>query len=139
MESLTIGQVARRAGIGVETVRFYEREGLIEEPSRRQSGYRQFSADVIPRLRIIRRARELGFSLKQIKELLDLRTDPSIACTEVRQRAETKVAEIEQRIEDLARMKRALQALAAECRENRTPSRCPFLEALSGMDELGLG
>ncbi len=73
MEILSIGQVARRAGVGVETVRFYEREGLLEEPPRRASGYRQYSEQVVKRLHFIKRAKQLGFSLKEISELLLLR------------------------------------------------------------------
>src|SRR5215470_1541483 len=75
METLSIGQVARRAGVGVETVRFYEREGLLEEPPRRASGYRQYSEEVVSRLHFIKRAKLLGFSLKEISELLLLRVD----------------------------------------------------------------
>ncbi len=75
MEILSIGQVARRAGVGVETVRFYEREGLLEEPPRRTSGYRQYSEQVVKRIHFIKRAQKLGFSLKEITELLMLRVD----------------------------------------------------------------
>ena len=75
MDTLSIGQVARRAGVGVETVRFYEREGLLEEPPRRASGYRQYSEQVVKRIHFIKRAQKLGFSLKEIAELLLLRVD----------------------------------------------------------------
>ena len=94
MKTLTIGQVAREAGVGVETVRFYEREGLIEEPSRRASGYRQFDEAVVDRLRFIREAKELGFTLNEIKELLSLKLDPASSCGDVKHRAEVKIAEI---------------------------------------------
>src|SRR6266571_3012042 len=83
MESLSIGQVARRAGVGVETVRFYEREGLLEEPPRRASGYRQYSEQAIKRIHFIKRAQQLGFSLKEITELLMLRVDAQTSCEEV--------------------------------------------------------
>ena len=86
MKSLTIGQLARRAGVGVETVRFYERKGLLEEPSRRPSGYRQYDEGVVDRLRFIRRGKELGFTLGEIKELLSLRLD---AESNVRRRERT--------------------------------------------------
>src|SRR5919199_5139981 len=95
MAALTIGQIARRAGVGVETVRFYERQGLLEEPARKESGYRQYPEDVVARLRFIKRAKELGFSLKEIKELLALRVDPATTCAEVKARAQAKVADIE--------------------------------------------
>src|SRR6266852_273541 len=91
MKPLTIGQVARQAGVGVETVRFYERQGLLEEPSRRESGYRQYPEDVVARLRFIRRAKELGFSLKEIAELIALRLDPATMCSDIKERAEAKI------------------------------------------------
>ena len=130
MKSFTIGQVAKQAGVGVETVRFYEREGLLEEPERRESGYRQFDEDVVDRLRFIRRAKELGFTLKEIKELLGLRVDPATTCADVKQRAEEKVSDIENKIRTLQRMKRALVKLTKECRSNGPTSECPILDAL---------
>src|SRR5947208_10875572 len=105
MNTLTIGQVAKYAGVGVETLRFYEREGLIEEPPRRESGYRQYSADVVKRILFIKRAKELGFSLGEIQELLSLRVDPETTCTDVKRQAEARIADIEHKIADLVRMK----------------------------------
>src|SRR5207245_11222249 len=103
MKPLTTGQLARRGGVGVETVRFYERQGLLEEPARKESGYRQYEEDVVARLRFIRRAKELGFSLKEINELLALRVDPDTTCAEVRTKAQAKIADVEQKIEALQR------------------------------------
>ena len=114
--TLTIGKVAERAGVGVETVRFYEREGLIEEPRRKASGYRQFEEDVIDRLVFIGRAKELGFTLKEIKELLFLRATRGAKCTDVRGRAKTKIQDIEDKIRALRRMKRALARLVSSGR-----------------------
>src|SRR5437660_1810009 len=116
MKPLTIGQVARSAGVGIETVRFYERQGLLTEPARRESGYRQYPEDVVARLRFIRRAKELGFSLKEIKELLALRVDPDTTCAEVKRRAEAKIADVEEKIQALQRIKKALVQLTAVCR-----------------------
>ena len=130
MEPLTIGQVARQAGIGVETVRFYERQGLLEEPARKQSGYRQYPKDVVARLRFIKRAKELGFSLKEIKELLTLHVDPDTTCAEVKRRAEVKIADVEQKIDALQQIKKALVKLTAVCRGSGPTSECPILEAL---------
>src|SRR5574340_1048371 len=104
---LTIGLVTRRAGVGVETVRFYERQGLIEEPPRRPSGYREYDDEVVSRLGFIRRAKELGFTLKQIKELLSLRRDPSTPAADVKRRAAAKIADIETKIRTLQRMREA--------------------------------
>src|ERR1700738_3595298 len=89
--SLSIGKVARRAGIGVETIRFYEREGLLAAPARRDSGYRLYPERVIGRIRFIRRAKELGFSLKEIKELLQLKRNSSSTCEDIREKAEAKI------------------------------------------------
>ncbi len=127
---LTIGLVARRAGVGVETVRFYERQGLIEEPPRRVSGYREYDDDAVARLGFIRRAKELGFTLKEIKELLSLRRDPSMPAVDVRRRAESKIADIEAKIEMLQKMKNALKTLTSACRGHATSAECPLLHAL---------
>lgn len=130
MKPLTIGQVARLAGVGVETVRFYERQGLLNEPPRRESGYRQYPGDVVARLRFIKRAKELGFSLKEIKELLALRVDPTTTCTEVRSKAAAKVADIEEKIQALQRIKKALVQLTAVCQGRGPTSECPILKAM---------
>src|SRR6267378_3684955 len=115
MKPLTIGQVARSAGVGIETVRFYERQGLLTEPARKESGYRQYGEDVVARLRFIRRAKELGFSLKEIAELLALRVEPDTTCAAVRQRAEAKIADIETKIESLREIRAALVKVTKQC------------------------
>jgi MerR family mercuric resistance operon transcriptional regulator len=130
MKPLTIGQVAQQAGVGVETVRFYERQGLLEEPARRASGYRQYPEDVVARLRFIRRAKELGFSLKEIKELLALRVDRTTTCREVKEQAQAKITDIEGKIRSLLRMSAALMELTRSCRGRGPASECPILEAL---------
>ena len=113
MHAMTIGQVASHAGVGVETVRFYERTGLLDEPPRRASGYRQYAPDVVRRIQFIQRAKVLGFSLKEISELLSLRVDPETTCDTVKQRAEAKLADIEAKLRDLRRMQKALAHLVA--------------------------
>ena len=128
--SLTIGQLARRAEVGVETVRFYEREGLLKEPARRPSGYRQYDEGVVDRLRFIRRAKQLGFTLNEIKELLSLRIDPATTCADVKSRAEAKLADIAAKIRSLQRMKRALVKLTKACSGRGAASECPILESL---------
>lgn len=130
MKALTIGQVARRTGVGVETVRFYERQGLLEEPARKDSGYRQYDGGVVARLHFIRRAKELGFSLKEIKELLALRVDPTTTCAEVKSRAEAKLADVEAKIQALRRMQKVLQKLTTACSGRGPTSECPILDAL---------
>jgi len=127
---LSIGQVARLAAVGVETIRYYEREGLIDEPPRTESGYRQYPPETVLRIRFIRHAKELGFSLKEIGELLSLRTDSGASCVDVRERATAKISEIETKLQSLARMKDVLLTLAATCTGAGPTSECPILEAL---------
>jgi MerR family transcriptional regulator, copper efflux regulator len=124
--SLPIGKVARRAGIGVETIRFYEREGLLAAPARRDSGYRLYTEGVIGRIRFIRRAKELGFSLKEIKELLQLRRNSSSTCEDIREKAEAKIANVETKIAMLKKMKQALTELSAACKGRTRSVSVPF-------------
>jgi MerR family copper efflux transcriptional regulator len=138
METLSIGQVARRAGVGVETVRFYEREGLLEEPPRRASGYRQYSEQVVTRLHFIRRAQQLGFSLKEISELLSLRVDAQTTCEEVKLRTEAKLAEVERKMVELRRMRQALLQVHSLCTGQGPIGRCPMLDALNQQEALDL-
>lgn len=130
MKPLTIGTVARQAGVGVETVRFYEREGLIDDPRHRSSGYREYDPEVVRRIRFIRQAKELGFTLREIKELLELRVEPDCRCGDVLKLTQAKIADIEQRIETLQRMKQTLSKLATACRRRRRTAPCPILDAI---------
>ncbi len=136
MDMLSIGQVARRAGVGVETVRFYEREGLLEEPPRRASGYRQYDEQVVKRLHFIKRAQKLGFSLKEITELLLLRVDGQTSCEEVKGRTEAKIAEVERKLLELQRMRQALLQVATLCTVQGPASACPMLDALDQQETL---
>lgn len=134
MRSLTIGQLAKCADVGVETVRFYERQGLLAEPDRKPSGYRQYDEDVVQRLRFIRRAKERGFTLSEIKELLSLRLDPSTTCGDVKRRAEEKIDDIEAKIQTLQRMKKALVKVTKACSGRGGTSDCPILDSLDKGD-----
>lgn len=129
---MTIGEMAKDAGVGVETVRFYERQGLLPEPPRRSSGYRQYSPEALRRLQFIRRTKELGFSLEEIRELLELRVNPRTSCAEVKRRAEGKVADIEGKMAELQRMRKALGRLASSCSGKGPSSACPILDAMEG-------
>ena len=133
--ALTIGQVAKHSGLGLETLRFYERKGLIEEPPRTDSGYRQYPEDVVGRIRFIKRAKELGFSLKEISELLSLRVDPGTTCADVRKQTELKLTDVEEKIRALRRIKTALKKLAASCVGTGPTSECPILEALDSQQK----
>lgn len=130
----TIGQVARQSGVDVETIRFYERKGLIPQPPRPESGFRRYPQEAVTRIRFIRRSKALGFSLREIKELLSLRVDSKTTCDEVRGRAEAKIADIEGKVRHLREMKRALAKLTAACRGKGPTAECPILEALGEPD-----
>jgi MerR family mercuric resistance operon transcriptional regulator len=139
MSSLSIGQFARRAGVGVETIRFYEREGLLEQPPRRPSGYRQYSEQAIRQIHFIKRAQQLGFSLKEITELLRLRVDAQTSCDEVKQRTEAKLAEVERKMVELQRMRQALLQIASLCIGQGPTGHCPMLDALDQQEPPDLG
>lgn len=130
METFTIGKLAKETNVKTETIRYYERRGLIPEPPRRESGYRQYSQDDVIRIQFIKRAKDLGFSLKEITELLSLRVDPDTTCGDVKQQAEIKIADIDDRVKTLKEMKKALLNLVVSCKEEGPGSECPILEML---------
>jgi MerR family mercuric resistance operon transcriptional regulator len=129
---MTIGQVARRVGCGVETIRFYERQGLIEQPSKPDAGYRRYPDETIERVRFIRRAQNLGFSLREIEELLSLRADPLADCADVRRRASAKLQEAERKIAELERICEALGRLISACPGQGALRACSILDAMGG-------
>ncbi|HRK30632.1 MAG TPA: MerR family DNA-binding protein [Tepidisphaeraceae bacterium] len=129
MNRLTSSDLARQGGINVESIRFYERERLLPKPPRTASGYRVFTTDDVRRVRFIKRAQELGFSLREIKELLALRFEPDTSCADVRERAETKLSDIDQKIRDLKRMRKALARLTTACPGRGSVNECPILES----------
>jgi len=137
MRSLTIGKLAREVGVGVETVRFYEREGLLSEPPRGESGYRHYAPETVTRLQFIRHAKELGFSLAEIRELLSLRASPEASCDDVRRQILAKITAVQEKRRSLARLERALEALAETCVAEAPSSECPILEALERVPEHG--
>ena len=134
---MTIGEVAKSAGVGVETVRFCERKHLITQPRRPVSGRRRSHEETARRIRFIRRAQELGFSLSEVKELLALRLDPRRSCSEVKAEAETKIAANDERIKSLRRMRKSLLALTKSCSGEGPTSACPILEMIDS-DERNL-
>ena len=130
MLQLTIGQLAKQAGVGVETIRYYERRGLMAKPGRRASGYRQYDETAIARIAFIRRCKDLGFTLTEIKELLGLWFDTQTTCTEVRRKAEQKIDDIESRIKTLQAMKRSLRKVVDQCHQRKSLQECPLLDGL---------
>ena len=130
MEGLRSSELANRGGVNLETVRYYERRGLLPKPPRTLAGYRTFDAGAVRRLRFIKQAQALGFSLKEIKALLALRLDPRASCADVRRRAEAKIADIDGKLHALRAIKRALVRLTAACAGRGPVSACPILESL---------
>ena len=127
---LTIGRLAQIGGVNPETVRYYEREGLIPKPPRTRAGYRVFPQDAARRLRFIKRAQELGFSLSEIRELLSLRTRPGISRADIRARAAAKIADVDEKIQALEGIKKALRTLTDRCDGCGPLTACPILETL---------
>jgi len=125
--AMTIGQLARAAEIGVETIRFYEREGLLDEPPRRPSGYRQYPQSALDRLTFIRRAKDLGFTLREIAEFVAIAHNPVGSCDTVRSRAEVRLADVEERIQVLEEMRARLKQLVASCSAAAPNESCAFL------------
>ncbi len=124
---MKIGQVAKRAGVGVETIRFYERKGLLVQPPRIHGQYREYPTEAVDNIRFIKRAKDLGFSLSEIAELLSLGTDSNATCADVKRRAVAKISAIQQRMTDLHRMKRALGRLVATCSGTGPIDHCPII------------
>ena len=135
MEELTIRKAASRPGVGIDTIRFYERKELIPRPPRPVSGYRQYPAKTVLRIRFIKRAKELGFTLKEIKDLLEMRIDPSTTCEDILSLAETKIVDIDGKIETLKKMRKALMKLTAACNKRGPMGECPIIDFLDWEEE----
>ncbi len=132
-----IGEVASRANVNKETVRYYEKRELIPKPDRRYSGYRIFTLRHIDQIKFIKRAQELGFTLSEIKELLELRMDEDTTCSEIKEEAQEKYRDVTQKIEDLQRIKETLVELIDSCSGGGPQCACPILEALEGENKTG--
>lgn len=131
MQTLTISALAKKAGVGIDTVRYYERSGLLPEPSRRASGYRDYSSDAVDRLRFIRRAKELGFTLEEIGELMSLSRQCENGVKGVKASAEAKLKVVEDKLRELQRIRRGLQKLIAACPGHGRLDECPIIAALN--------
>jgi len=130
MERLSIGQLAKRANVNLETIRYYERRGMLPQPPRNKSGYRQYSQEDVKRTDFIKRCQALGFSLKEIAELLSLRVDPNSTCADMKRRIEEKISDVERKVADLNRIREALLRLSDRCTGKGPIGKCPVLEEL---------
>jgi MerR family mercuric resistance operon transcriptional regulator len=133
---LPIGAVARAAAVNVETIRYYQRRGLLDEPEKPLGGHRRYEDSAVGRVSFIKRAQQLGFTLDEVKDLLYLEDGQS--CRETRLLAEHKLALIEARIGDLNRMRRLLKGLIAECAKGKRPRSCPIIATLTGDTQANL-
>jgi len=136
MDRLTIGKVAKQANVCVETLRYYERRGLVTLPPRNDSNYRLYPQETVRRVQFIKRAQQLGFSLKEIAEILELRATPQTLCADIRTRAVAKIDTMEEKIRALQVMKRALRQLVAECPGQGETTACPILASLDSEGDL---
>lgn len=134
IQHLTIGKAAAEAGVGVETIRFYERRGLIQQPSKGE-GYRVYPAEMVARIRFIRHAQQIGFSLREVKELLSFRADPAADCVDVRRQAAKKIEEVDQKIADLQRVRAALNTVISACPGRGRLTDCTIMAALEDPTE----
>jgi MerR family mercuric resistance operon transcriptional regulator len=135
MQSLTIGRLAEAAGVNLETVRYYERIKLMPSPARTASGHRAYEDADIRRLAFIRRARELGFSIKQIRALLNLSEPSRVSCAEAREIARMHLDEVRAKLADLGRLERILAATIAQCSGDAAPS-CPVLDMFTSLERI---
>jgi len=127
---MTIGQLAKSAAVNIQTVRYYERLGLVAPPPRTKGGYRQYDLPTVKRLRFIKKAQELGFSLADIRDLLALRISDPSACRTVEHKAEAKILVINTKIEELTRLQAILRTLATACKARERTTECPILDLL---------
>lgn len=129
---MRIGELAKVAGVGVETVRFYERKSLVEQPPKPFfGGFREYPEEAVERIKFIRQAQEIGFSLREIQELLSLRVDPSADCAEVREHAQAKLGEVQRKIASLTVMEAALEDLVKKCPGQGALEKCSIMDALT--------
>lgn len=129
-KTLSTSEVADRAGVNVQTVRYYERRGLLPEPPRSERGHRQYGGEHVDRIRFVKRAQDLGFSLDEAEELLQLRVTPEADRADVRAKTEAKIEEVRDRIRDLRRIETTLEELVEKCEGHGSTSDCPILHAI---------
>ena len=127
---LTIGKLAKQVGVNIQTVRYYERRRMLSPATRTSSGYRLYGEEALRRLRFIKNAQALGFTLREIADLLSLRVSSTARCGDVQRKAQAKLAQVEAKIRDLRALDRALQGLIHACKAGQPTDRCPILKSM---------
>ena len=130
MEKYSIGELARQVNVNIETIRYYERKGLISEPPRNKSGHRQYTAETVRRTDFIKRCQALGFSLKEIEEILELKITPESTCADMKSRVTEKLVDVDKKINELVRIRDALSRLQKKCSGKGPIGNCPIIEEL---------
>ncbi len=130
MDKFSTGQLAKQANVNIETIRYYERRGLIGEPPRNKSGHRQYSIEAVRRTDFIKRCQTLGFSLKEIEEILELRITPESSCADMKSRVTEKLIDVDKKINELVQMHAALSRMLKNCTGIGPIGKCPILEEL---------
>jgi Zn(II)-responsive transcriptional regulator len=131
----SIGELAKRAGVNIQTIRYYEREGILKAIARRDSGYRVYNDESLKKLRFIRHAKELGFSLKEITSLFSLKIKSNSRCDSVREKAKTKLREVQEKIVHLKQLEKTLKSLVDDCEKRVLSDCCPILTKMEFSDE----
>ena len=127
---MQIGELTAKAGVNSETVRFYERKGLLPRPLRQPSGYRLYDEETLKRLRFIKGAQVIGFTLREVRELMELRVGPGRTCSDVKDRVEERLQDVNAKLRHLRSMKKAMQRLTAMCADEQLSGECPIVAAL---------
>ena len=130
MEKYSIGALAKQVNVNIETIRYYERKGLISEPPRNKSGHRQYSREAVRRTDFIKRCQTIGFTLKEIEDILELKITPESTCADMKSRVTEKLIDVDKKINDLARIRNALSRLQKKCTGKGPIGNCPILEEL---------
>jgi len=127
-DRLSIGELSKRSNVGIETIRYYERLGVLSPVGRQVSGYRIYDLDSVRTLRFVKHAQELGFTLKDIKDLLQLKADKKPRCKDIQMRAKKHLQDVEQKVEHLSKIRSVLSDLIHQCQKRKTDDRCPILD-----------
>ena len=128
----TISKLAKELSINIETIRFYERKGMIQQPEKPTTGYRHYTDEIRNRIRFIKRSQDLGFTLEEISTLLELKYQ---SCDETQKLATNKLAKVQEKIADLTRLEKALKSLLIQCDDNADERSCPIIMSLQGNTE----